>query len=212
MRVRSQLIVTPLPPEVPRRRIRRTAGASRRERGAVLVEAALVTPLLLLLVFGLFEMGMLFRDYLGVTASVKDGARAASIAANDPQADWHILQAVKRTSQAIPDGGVKKIVVFNASLAPNASGPSTACLAGTAHECNVYTPADWDTYDSDKFECDGGVDPNWCGKDRSSSFSDPSPALIGVYIEVEHAYITGMFGDSITLEEIAIFKIEPTDR
>ena len=37
------------------------------ERGAALVEMALVTPLLVLLVFGILEFGLAFRDRLTVS-------------------------------------------------------------------------------------------------------------------------------------------------
>ncbi len=154
---------------------------------------------------------MLFRDYLGVNAAVKDGARTASIASNLPQADWNVLQAIKRTSQPLPDGAIQRIVVFDASQAQNADGPSQACLNSVPGSgCNSYVPADWETYDAEKFECNGVPDPDWCGADRDSSFSDPNPAKIGVYIEVEHDYVTGLFGSSITIEQHAIFRIEPT--
>ncbi len=194
-----------------RPRFFRATGDPRRDRGAALVEAAFVTPVLLFLVFGLFEVGLLFRNYLGVSAAVKDGARAASIASNNPQADWLVLQAIRRTSAPLPDGAIQRIIVFDASLPANANGPSADCLnllPGT--RCNAYVPTDWETYDADKFECNGIPDPDWCGADRDSFFSDPTPARIGVHIEVRHDYITGLFGDSLGIEEVAIFRIEPT--
>ncbi len=156
---------------------------------------------------------MLFRNYLGVSAAVKDGARAAAIAANLPQADWTTLQAIERTAQPLPDGAIQRIVIFDASLPQNANGPSAACLNSVpGTHCNSYVTSDWETYDADKFECNGVPDPDWCGADRDSAFSDPTPALIGVYIEVRHAYITGLFGDGLTIDETAIFRIEPTTR
>ena len=51
----------------------------RDQRGAVVVEFALVVPILLLLVFGIFEFGyMLNRDMIIGNAS-RDGARIASL-------------------------------------------------------------------------------------------------------------------------------------
>jgi Flp pilus assembly protein TadG len=55
------------------------AGRDRDQRGAVIVEFALVVPILLLLVFGIFEFGyMLNRDMIIGNAS-RDGARVASL-------------------------------------------------------------------------------------------------------------------------------------
>ena len=51
-------------------RRRRTWGAAaprRTERGAVSVEAAITTPLLVALAFGIIEFGLLLKDDLGVT-------------------------------------------------------------------------------------------------------------------------------------------------
>lgn len=164
-----------------------------------------------MLVFGVFEMGMLFRDYLGTTASVGAGARSASIAANDPRSDWHVLQAVKRTSSALPGGSIKRIVIFNAGGSVDGLPVNfDQCKSGFSQpgQCNVYQTSDWDVYDPVKFECDGAPDPAWCGNSRLSS--DASPAYIGVWMLVEHAYITGMFGESIDLTTKTVYRIEPT--
>ena len=53
-----------------RRRLRK-----RSERGAVAVEAALVTPILLILVFGIIEMGFLMKDDIALTSAVRNGGR-----------------------------------------------------------------------------------------------------------------------------------------
>ena len=45
------------------------------ERGAVLVEFAVVIPVLLLVVFSLFEFGRFTVSSIGVTSAVRDGAR-----------------------------------------------------------------------------------------------------------------------------------------
>ena len=47
------------------------------EHGAVAIEAALVTGVVLAMIFGIIEMAFLMRDYVGVTSAVRVGARAA---------------------------------------------------------------------------------------------------------------------------------------
>ena len=59
--------------------------------GATLVESALIMPILLLFVFGIFEFGFAFRDYLAVSNIVRDAAREASVACNAADADYRIL-------------------------------------------------------------------------------------------------------------------------
>jgi Flp pilus assembly protein TadG len=47
------------------------------EKGAELIEFALVFPLLLLVVFGIMDFGMLFQRYEAVTNAAREGARVA---------------------------------------------------------------------------------------------------------------------------------------
>ena len=51
----------------------------RGERGAELLEFALVLPLLLLVLAGILDMGLLFKDYQVVTNAAREGARMASL-------------------------------------------------------------------------------------------------------------------------------------
>jgi len=47
----------------------------RSERGAELIEFALVFPILILLIAGIFDFGMMFRTFEAVTNSAREGAR-----------------------------------------------------------------------------------------------------------------------------------------
>ena len=51
----------------------------RSERGAELIEMAIVTPLLLLLVFGIVDFGFMFQRYVVLTNAAVEGARVASL-------------------------------------------------------------------------------------------------------------------------------------
>src|SRR4051812_14661219 len=53
----------------------------RSERGAVAVEAAIVSPLLLVLLLGIVEMSLLMRDVVSTNSAVRTGARVASSSA-----------------------------------------------------------------------------------------------------------------------------------
>ncbi|GIH08926.1 hypothetical protein Rhe02_69930 [Rhizocola hellebori] len=55
----------------------------RRDRGAAAVEMALLLPLLLMLIFGIIEFGLLLTAQIGVTEAAREGARAATV---DPSA------------------------------------------------------------------------------------------------------------------------------
>jgi len=49
------------------------------EKGASAVELALVLPILLMLLFGIFQFGLVFNSYLAVTHAAREGARLASV-------------------------------------------------------------------------------------------------------------------------------------
>ena len=49
------------------------------ERGAELIEFAMVLPLLLMLIFGIVDFGFMFQRYLVVTNAAREGARMASL-------------------------------------------------------------------------------------------------------------------------------------
>jgi Flp pilus assembly protein TadG len=51
-----------------------------RQRGAVLVEAAIAMPLLFLLIFGMIEFGWIFFQYQDIRQGAREGARIAAVA------------------------------------------------------------------------------------------------------------------------------------
>ena len=51
----------------------------RSEHGAELVEMAIVTPILLLLVFGIVDFGFMFQRYVVLTNAAVEGARVATL-------------------------------------------------------------------------------------------------------------------------------------
>lgn len=53
----------------------------RREPGTVAVEFALVAPLLLVLLFGIAELGLLFKDLLILNNAAREGGRAGALGA-----------------------------------------------------------------------------------------------------------------------------------
>ena len=79
-------------------------GRARLDGGAVLVEAAVVLPLLFMLVFGVLEIGSALKAYSGAANAVRAGGRMASVAGNDADADRAILERMARESSGISVG------------------------------------------------------------------------------------------------------------
>jgi len=192
------------------------AARCRGDVGAILVEAAFLTPLYLVLMFGIIEFGGAFRDYLTVNNAASSGARQASISANSVDADYQIIQAVKRASSAMPPAEILHIVVFHATSPDSTlTSVSASCAAFTASSgvCNTYTSAafGW-TSSSTHWGCGAlSNDQYWCPTTRKAAQTGANgpPDFIGVYIQATHPYITGLFGSSLTLTKTSILKIEP---
>jgi Flp pilus assembly protein TadG len=56
----------------------------RSERGAELIEFAIVLPLLLFIIAGIVDFGMMFRTYEAVTNAAREGARVGVLPGYDP--------------------------------------------------------------------------------------------------------------------------------
>lgn len=54
-------------------------GGKKRRRGAATVEMAVVTPLLLTMLFGIIEYGWVFTVKQGLTTAAREGARTAAL-------------------------------------------------------------------------------------------------------------------------------------
>jgi hypothetical protein len=59
---------------------RRSDGARDRERGVALVEMAIVVPLLLLIVFGIIEWGILINRDIALTQGTREASRQGAVA------------------------------------------------------------------------------------------------------------------------------------
>jgi Flp pilus assembly protein TadG len=189
----------------------------RGERGATLIESAIITPVLMLFVFGIFEFGFAFRDYLTVANSTRDGARAASVAGAELDADYRALLSISRASAALPDDAIEQIIIYKAA-GPDAD-PTAGCLAGTSVPgvCNVYLASDLQR-PADEFGCNvtSTVAPNapddaWCPTTRETSVGSGLD-YVGVFIAINHDYVTGMFGSQIEMDDRMILKVEPQSR
>ena len=181
------------------------------ERGAALIEAAIIMPVLLLIVFGIFEFGLLFRDELTLAQSTRDGARAGSAYGNDYDADFKVMRTIENASTAVPPELITRIVIFDPGPAEENGAPTDDCKNGIAvvDVCNVYTPANW--ADTQRFGCNDSndLDKFWCPADRRVQLGNVG--YIGVWIEFVHPFVTGFFGDDITLTDQTIMRIEPKE-
>jgi hypothetical protein len=189
-----------------------------------MIEAAIVTPVFFLLIFGILEFGLLFRDSLTTDNATHQGARSASVGGSRPDTDYLILRSVEHGMQAMDLQQLDYVVVFKAD-GPD-DGVPTPCLTASriydplnpgAPACNRYTAADFfkelddpvSGNDTGNFRCgSAAVDRYWCPADRVTSLAAGTD-YVGIHIQTRHDFITGLFGDGMDLAETAIIRLEP---
>jgi Flp pilus assembly protein TadG len=87
---------------------------TRKRRGAAMVEFVIVVPMLLLLVLGIMEFGMVMHDYIMLSQGAREGARTAAIGRPVPEIQKRVMEA------SLP--GVKEEQVQVTHYDPNAGG------------------------------------------------------------------------------------------
>lgn len=179
-----------------------------RERGAVMVEMAIVLPIFILLLFGMLELGLAFKDKLAMTHAVNQATRDATVQGNDDAADIEILSA------------------FEGGLAAAASIDSVLYV-DIFKAADDGSPLEWDRYTLD----DDGVPCRWdpcpdptavdsvvygspanyppCARDTVFDSAD-GVDTIGVRVSYTHTWVSGVLGFSTsTWEETAQARMEP---
>lgn len=181
----------------------------RKERGATIVEAAIVYGLLFLALFAVLEFGLAFKDWLSVSHAARDGARAGATFGNDPRADIQILDNIEATLAPASIAVGLQVNIFQAGTAPPSVPyytytPGSDCTdlspGGVLGGCCDWTPCPdpWrDTY----------TQPYWDPAMRD--VSAPFTQRIAVQVLFTHKWITGFFAPNIDLTTTTDFQIEP---
>ena len=195
----------------------------------VAVEAALVTGLVFLIIFGILEFTFIGRDYVGVTSAARVGARIASTAADAgpcvpepadevpcpnqlvPELAQQAADEIGRSVTALPKDAIKYVLVYKANQSGNPSVPRDApTLSTCVSECVAYK---WYPGQSRFRYFQGGWNSSLidaCATSRK--FTDGSPGkldTVGVKVAVDHRLMTGIFGRSMELSDHAVMKFEP---
>lgn len=178
---------------------RPSAPSRKKERGAALVEAAFVYPLLFLAIFGVVEFGMAFKDYLSVSHAARDGARAGATYGNAPTADFLILQDVGATLGTV---GLSEGIIVRVFNPISGTGTSYDYQPGYGSGC------DWNPCpDPDRGPGPPYVVPTWNPATRD--ITAPFTERIAVEVTYTHVWITGFFFGTTDLVVEADFQIEP---
>jgi hypothetical protein len=192
----------------------------RNERGVVAVEAALLTPLLLMVLFGIIEMSFFMRDVASVSSSAHVGTRTASVAAaagpglceassnappcspaNTPALAQAAADSIQKAGSAMPQDSINWIIVYNA----NSQGfpmPAGNTSATCTTQCVKYV---WDA-GLNKFRYLSGT---WISTSINACINDPARMSVGVIMNTTHRWVTGLFGSGVGIQERSVMQFEP---
>lgn len=177
--------------------------ARRDEKGSVIVEAAIIIPLLLILTFGAIEFGIAFRDAAAVAASTRSGARLASTlsTADDATFSNNVSLAVSDSLHDLISATPTSLVIYRADANGNVPG-------GTFASCSDCWRFHWDT-GTNKWVSDGNAD-TWTQAERQLAVCR-SAALpsVGVYVKATQKNLTGLFGPDRTTDQKTAMRLEP---
>jgi Flp pilus assembly protein TadG len=71
---------------------------ARRTRGQAMVEFTLILPLLLLLIFGIYQFGQAYSNYIQVTNAARDGGRKALVSRSDASGVADVISTAKNAT------------------------------------------------------------------------------------------------------------------
>jgi hypothetical protein len=182
--------------------VKRARRRSRDDRGAVLVEAVFIFPIVFFISVAIFEYGMLFAAQSTTQSATRDGARFASASfavAGDHKAAADLVMGAVSQDLSARTGFDTPIQMLVYKSDPNGN-PVSGTLASCSSSCYHYT------WTGGAFEYDPGS-PTWTNP--QACITNGTIDSIGVYVEVRHNFITNAFGSSQTITEHTVTRLEP---
>jgi len=182
-----------------------TPRRARGDDGAAMVEAAIVMPLLMLLVFGIIEWGLAFLTATSTNSAARAGARTASaLTKNSTYADQAVLAVEQNLKGAIPFATPLEMWVYRVD--PSGSNTSgypvgNPGFSDCTTDCIKYS---WNGTD---FVATGG--PGWSAASQQACGNPTSFDSLGVYLKVRHNFVTNFFGSSKIIAEHTVMRLEP---
>ena len=190
---------------------------TRHDRGAALLELAIVLPVLAVVLVGTFELGRAWVSSNQVDGAVFQAARMGASAGSRVEADRDVLIALRTALPPDELDNVDRVVVFRASAA--STTVPTGCVkpvgntseAGTP-DCNTYTGTTLRSTTATSMTGFGGdptaKDRYWRPASRRDALALP-PDYLGVWIRTSHNSVMGIAYDGITITRSAVLRIQP---
>jgi hypothetical protein len=172
------------------------------QRGAAAVEAAIVLPLLIVMLFGIFEVALLVNDNLLMSQAARSAVRTAVAMPRDPGFDSEAAIAAAGVLGADNSGNIEELTIYRADPAtgrPVGGGDAENCFT----DCVRY---EWNPT-AELFDRVPGTE--WDATTQMACGSRDATDFVGVEIRGRHEWATGLFGEGLVLTERAVMRLEP---
>lgn len=176
-----------------------------------MVEAALILPVIVLLILGIMEFGLLFTSYSTTTAASRSGARLAATAYSQAgtsttaqdSAAVQIAAATAADLEVLNNAEPLGMVIYKVNTsstdgAPIGGFPGPNMTGGCTSSCIKFS------YDASTqtFTKTSG---SWTNADACGTVVDS----IGVYVQARHTYISGILGSTRDVDGHTVMRLEP---
>ncbi len=179
------------------------------ERGAALVEFALVVTLMMTLIFGIVEFSIAWNVKSEAQAAVRSGGRTASALTRSNDLTKNAAAAVGAALKSIPAGEPQYVMVYRVAYNGSAAPPGSC---GSNCSKFLWNPG------TKSFNTANDLGGGWPASAQGNNCSVSNPNQydqVGVYVNVNHPYVAlpnfvpGM-GSNVTLDPYSVFRLEPT--
>jgi hypothetical protein len=172
------------------------------ERGATLVETAILIPVVVMLTFGLLEFSSAYQSSSVAWAAARAGARVASAEALLPT---YALDAAAATATALHGVGSNEPVEMWVYKANTSTGyPSSGNFTTCSTNCIKYT---W-LPSTKAFDTANPGGSGWPASTQNAC-NESQWDSVGIYVKLNHRFLTKLFGAAITLTNHTVFRLEP---
>lgn len=172
-----------------------------KEQGSTLVEFAVIFPLIIMLVMGIAEFSLAFKDWLTINHASREGARAGATAANDISADMQVLNAIEA---AVTGGDLNSIVDVKIK---DPDGVQSTTYTYTGNVTCAWTPCPDPYAGAPPLYAPPYQAPNYLPESRD--VTAPKPGRLQVSVTLTHQWFTGLFGSTTTWTADTIMRLEP---
>ncbi len=186
----------------------------RTDRGAALVEAAIVLPVLMVFLLGIIEFGLVYATGATATGASRSGARLAAAAFGPGKASMQttaddVAAAVSGDLQALSNAVPVGMVVYKVNPsssdgAPNGGFPASndSMSGGCTSSCFRYT---WNPTTKRMVRASS---PGWTMTNADICVA-ATTASVGVWVLVRHSYLTQLIGQYTFVTGKTIMRLEP---